>query len=348
MPTVFGDIETCSQRNLKACGAFIYATDPSTDVLCLCYAVDNGDIQVWKPGNPVPAPFANPADYDPFVWDNWHFDREIYTRILVPRYGFTPIPLERQDCAQRLALANAYPAELDLRCEALGVPYRKDPEARKAMLRLSRLPTGEPTKKKRKKPKPADPAQYERDLALLGERCKGDVAATRACYNSPLLKPLSPDERLQLLLDAKVNTHGVCANIPFLEAAHALAVKERNAVNVRLNELTAGVVTSVFQRDKIIKAINARGHTLTSLTKRSVSATLVHKPEDYVRELLTLRQRGAFNSVQKFKKLMAFADPGDHRIRGALRIYGAGTGRWSSIGAQLHNLKRNDAELPAN
>src|SRR5262245_18203475 len=347
MPTVFGDIETCSQRNLKACGAFIYATDPSTDVLCLCYAVDDGNIQVWKPGDPVPAPFANPADYDPFVWDNWHFDREIYTRILVPRYGFTPIPLERQDCAQRLALANAYPAELDLRCEALGVPYRKDPEARKAMLRLSRLPTGEPTKKKRKKPKPADPAQYERDLALLGERCKGDVAATRACYNSPLLKPLSPDERLQLLLDAKVNTHGVCANIPFLEAARTLAVKERNAVNVRLNELTAGVVTSVFQRDKIIKAINARGHTMTSLTKRAVSATLAHKPEDYVHELLTLRQKGAFNSVQKFKKLLAFADPGDHRIRGALRIYGASTGRWSSIGAQLHNLKRNDAELPA-
>ena len=67
-----------------------------------------------------------------------------------------------------------------------------------------------------------------------------------------------------------------------------------------------------------------------------------------VRELLTLRQRGAFNSVEKLKKIRAFADSPDHRVRGVLRYHGAHTGRWSSIGVQLHNLPRNDAELPAN
>jgi hypothetical protein len=51
--------------------------------------------------------------------------------------------------------------------------------------------------------------------------------------------------------------------------------------------------------------------------------------------------------MTKFKKLLAFSDPEDHRIRGSLRFHGAGPGRWSSIGAQLHNLPRNDAELPA-
>ena len=343
---VFGDIETCSRRNLKECGAFIHAADPSTDVLCLCYAIGDGEVQVWKPGDPVPAPFVNPADYGPFVWDNWHFDREIYAHILVPRYGFTPIPLEQQDCAQRLALANAYPAELGLRCEALGLPYRKDKAARMAMLRLSRLPSTEASAKKRRK-KPEDPAARERDLALLVERCKGDVAATRACYKDPRLRAQSPEERRLLLLDAKINARGVCANIPLLEAAHALAVKERNAINVRLNELTAGVVTSVSQCSRIMQLVNERGHHMTTLGKRSVAATLARKPEDFVRELLALRQKGAFDSVRKFKKLMAFADPSDHRIRGALRIYGTGHGRWTSLGAQLHNLKRNDAELPA-
>ena len=61
-----------------------------------------------------------------------------------------------------------------------------------------------------------------------------------------------------------------------------------------------------------------------------------------MRELLELRQRGAFASTRKFKKLLDFANPNDHRIRGSLRIYGAGPGRWSSVGAQLHNLPRND------
>jgi len=354
MPATVGDIETHSRCNLKECGAFIYATDPSTDVICLCYAVGDGEIHVWKPGDPVPAPFINPTDYSPFIWDNWTFDAQIYAHVLVKRYGFAPIPIERQDCAQRLALANGYPPELDRRCEALGVPYRKDPEARKAMLRIARLPVEDSAKKKRKKTKPVDPAQYERDLALTIERCKTDVAATRACcghtrpgHNDLSLRPLSPQERRILQLDAKINARGVHSNIPFLEAARAFAIWERNAVNVRLNELTAGVVTSVFQRDRILKMINDRGHNLTGLTKRSVTAALAHKPEDFVRELLTLRQKGAYTSAQRIKKILAFTDPNDRRIRGVLRYHGAHTGRWSSIGCNLHNLPRNDAELPA-
>src|SRR5262245_26190284 len=219
------------------------------------------------PGDPPPEPFINPTAYK-FVADNWTFENVILRLKLIPQYGFVPIPIENQDCAQRLALANAYPAELGLRCEALGLPYRKDPEARKAMLRLSRPQTA----KKRKKP--VDPAARERDLALLLERGKSDVTATRAAYNFPRLRPLLPEERLQLLHDATINTRGVHANLPFLEAAHAFAVQERNAVNTRLNELTAGVITSVNQVAKIIEAVNARGHGMTSLTKRSVVAIL--------------------------------------------------------------------------
>src|SRR5215813_13328087 len=314
MLPVFGDIETYSQCSLKEHGAHIYAADPSTDVYFLCFAIGDGDIQAWMRGDPVPEPYANFTSYGPFVWDGWPFDPLIYANILVKRYGFPPIPLENQDCAQRLALANAFPAELGLRCEALGLPYKKDPEARKAMLRLSRPPTA----KKRKKLE--DPAARERDLALSLERCKTDVASTRAAYNSPRLRPLPPEERQQLLLDAQINARGVGANVPFLEAMHTLAVQERNAVNVRLNELTAGVVTSVDQVQRIKDAINARGHGMATLDKRAVATTLAHKPDAFVRELLELRQRGAYASVRMAKRLLAHADPADGRIRGALRI----------------------------
>src|SRR5215813_9279746 len=232
MLPVFGDIETYSQCSLKEHGAHIYATDPSTDVYFLGFAVGDGDIQTWMRGDPVPEPYANFTNYRPFVWDGWPFDPLIYTNILVKRYGFPSIPLENQDCAQRLALANAYPAELGLRCEALGLPYRKDPEARRAMLRLSRPQTA----KKRKKPE--DPAAQERDLALLLERCKNDVETTRACYNHPRLRPLPPEERRLLLTDWTINARGICANTPFLEAADALAHKELANINARVSVLT--------------------------------------------------------------------------------------------------------------
>jgi DNA polymerase len=337
---LYWDVETYSQCSLKERGAHVYASDPTTGIHFFCWAMDDGEVQTWRPGDPVPAPFTNPTRYT-FVSDNWEFERAIHAHILVKRYGFPPIPIANQDCAQRRALAHAFPAELGLRCEALGLPYRKDPEARRAMLRLSRPQTA----KKRKKPE--DPAAREHDLALLHKRCLSDVAATRAAHNSPQLQPLIPEERAQLLLDAEINGRGICANIPFLEAMRALAVKERNAVNARLNELSMGVITSVDQVARIRDAVNARGHAMTSLTKRSVAATLAHNPDETVRELLTLRQRGAYASVRMAKRLLGYADPTDSRIRGWGRIYGAGPGRWSSPGPQLHNLKRNDAEYPA-
>jgi DNA polymerase len=339
MKMVTWDIETFSDISLKDHGAHIYARHPSTGAHFLCFAVDGGEVQTWRPGDPVPEVFADPAGRR-FVSHNWTFENAILRDVLIPRCGFVSIPWESQDCAMRLALSSAYPAELGLCCEALGLPYRKDPEARKAMLRLSRPQTA------KKRRKPTDPAERERDLALLLERCKGDVAATRAVYQSPLLRPLPPEERELLLLDAKINECGVCANIPFLEAVRDLAVTERNAVNLRLNELTAGVVTSVDQVARIKEAIDSRGHVMTTLDKRSVAATLAHNPDNYVRELLQLRQRGAYASVRMAKRLLGYADPADGRIRGALRIYGAGPGRWSSPGPQLHNLRRNDSGFP--
>ena len=170
MQTIIWDIETFSDVSLKEHGAHIYAQHPSTGVHFLCFAVDNGQVETWRPGDPVPEAFADPSGFT-FVSFNWTFENAILQHKLIPDHGFIPIPIENQDCAQRLALANAYPAELGLRCEALGLPYRKDPEARRAMLRLSRPQTA----KKRKKPE--DPAARERDLTLLLERCQNDVNA---------------------------------------------------------------------------------------------------------------------------------------------------------------------------
>jgi hypothetical protein len=48
MPKLFWDIETKSTVNLYDSGAHIYASDPSTKIICLCWAVDDGDVQVWR------------------------------------------------------------------------------------------------------------------------------------------------------------------------------------------------------------------------------------------------------------------------------------------------------------
>jgi hypothetical protein len=51
---LFHDIETRSKVDLKGVGAYKYAADPSTEVLCVAYAVDDEPTQLWIPGDPVP------------------------------------------------------------------------------------------------------------------------------------------------------------------------------------------------------------------------------------------------------------------------------------------------------
>ena len=56
--TLHRDYETRSNANLPKVGVDKYAADPSTEVLCAAYAVDDGPVQLWLPGRePIPAEF---------------------------------------------------------------------------------------------------------------------------------------------------------------------------------------------------------------------------------------------------------------------------------------------------
>src|SRR5690606_21504038 len=50
------DLETASEVDLKQCGIDVYARHPSTRVLMLAYAVDDGAVHQWFPHEgPMPA-----------------------------------------------------------------------------------------------------------------------------------------------------------------------------------------------------------------------------------------------------------------------------------------------------
>ena len=55
------DFETRSKADLKKVGAAVYAADPSTEITWLAYAVDDGPVQQWRPGDPVPAAWFEAA-----------------------------------------------------------------------------------------------------------------------------------------------------------------------------------------------------------------------------------------------------------------------------------------------
>jgi hypothetical protein len=85
-----------------------------------------------------------------------------------------------------------------------------------------------------------DPNKFK----LLCERCKLDVITTRAVWQSPKLKQLSGTERRYQLEDLAINDRGIRLDRAFATAARDLAINERIAIGLKLQELTHGTITS--------------------------------------------------------------------------------------------------------
>jgi DNA polymerase len=335
MPKIFFDIESRSAVSLEDAGVSRYASDPSTDILCVTYVIDDGEPQIWLPGQPIPEDIIAVTKQNPdWIAHNIMFDRTLMTHVVQVRYGWPEIPLERQICTMSLALANALPGALDKAAAALGLPLRKDPVGYRLMRKMSRpLP--------RRKNDPADlirwyePKPEEREL--FHDYAKRDPVLSRLLYQT--LLPLPPSEQAQFVHDAVVNERGFHVDVALAQAARNIAHSERLAINAEIAAHTEGEITSAHQRDRIVTFVRRHGHAITSLTKRSVSAILAHEPCDAVRRLLELRREGARASVQKLDRLLASVD-NDHRLRATLRYLATSTGRWSGRGYQPQNLKK--------
>src|SRR3974377_13404 len=92
---LYRDIETHSTLDLTDVGSWRYAGDPSTDIWCVAYAIDDGPVQVWIPGQAIPEEFhvaAREPDWL-IVAHNDAFESAIEQRILAPRFGWPLTPI---------------------------------------------------------------------------------------------------------------------------------------------------------------------------------------------------------------------------------------------------------------
>ena len=323
------DFETRSTCDLLAAGAWRYAADPSTEVLCCAYAVDDEPVQLWAPGNPIPLEFVEAA-----AGPNWliashnnQFELAIETHVLRPRVGWPLIPLERRRCSMAAALASALPGSLEGAVAALRLPHRKDADGHRVMKQMAKPQKGAGWID--------GPERRER----LHRYCVADVEAERGLFHA--VRPLSPEEQALWVLDAEINARGFHVDVELARAAQKIVRQEQAAIDAEISELTNGAITKAGQVGKIQAFVHERGHQLKGLTKRSVSAVLAREePAEDVRRLLELRSEGARASVRKLElALLAGADI-DGRLRGTLKYWGAATGRWSGRGFQPQNLKR--------
>ena len=339
MTKLWLDFETRSRCDLKSKGVYNYAQDASTDVLCMSYAFDDGEVQTWLPHQEFPEAVRNHKGL--IYAHNAAFERLIFWYVLQINFE-----LEQFYCTATQARANCAPGSLEDVGRFAGADMRKDHRGSQ-LIRLLSVPQAN--------------GQFREDAALMAEMvryCEQDVRAMRAI--SQALRPLSDVELQDYHVNERINDRGILVDVPLCHAAVKFAADEAVEIQQIVTEVTEGVITSVRSpkmREWVLERVGDEAKKLMwtgekySIDK-NVRANLLamENPDEVppdVAEVIQCADDLWASSVAKFSRLAQLADEEDHRVRGALVFAGgSATGRASSYGAQVHNFPRKSAKEP--
>ena len=323
---IWVDFETKSACDLKSAGVYNYAQSLSTEVLCMAYAYDDGEVQLWT-GGPLPD-FAGHQ----IRAHNAAFERLIFWYVLQQDY-----PLEQFYCTAAQTRANCAPGSLEDAGRFAGASMRKDHRGGH-LVRQCCIP-------------PYNTAL----LPELFEYCAQDVRAMRAISQG--MRGLSDDELLDYHVSERINDRGVLVDVELARSAVRYASAELVEIQDSVAKVTQGAVTSV-RSPKMRQWVQARvsPEQLKLMTvedkisiDKAVRANLLacDDLDPDVREVVQSADDLWASSVAKFARMAALADEEDHRVRGAFVFNGgAATGRLSSYGLQVHNFTRKCAKEP--
>ncbi len=341
LPICLVDFETRSYLNVKHVGAWRYAEDPTTEILCLGYKFSNGKRNpIWVPGLPFPQEIIDHILAGGFFEaHNVQFERAIWKFKLKP-LGI-PVPVKWKDTLA-VGAYRGIPLALDKAGDALHLPIQKDKRGKYLLNTLSMPKWG--TK--------AEPDRiYREDFDLMDELyeyCLDDVDSEECLGDT--LGELPPPEYGLWILDQKINQRGVRLDVEAVEAALEVTKNVEVALNGELRKITNGEVDRATQRDRMIKWFHSQNLHLDDLKKETLEALLTqdkdggyprldgHSPR--VIRALEIRGQLARTSTRKLEKMMMTVSE-DGRVRGLLQYHGAGTtGRWSGRLIQPQNFPR--------
>ena len=349
-PYVVIDFETASKVDLKKAGAWRYAEDGDTVVLCLAY-LPAGETEpyCWTPEDYFAAEHLRALVEDPEVWfiaHNAAFEKAIWRNIMMPRYGFPDIPNERWHDTMAVCAMKRLPLEMGHAAKALGLHEAKDAEGRALVLKIS--------------------ARYRKtgvfvcDEATLDRVCSyciQDVRAEMALHLA--IGGLPPGERQVWLLDQAINERGVALDQDFVASSQTVLDLALPALKAEFKSI---VGCNHGQRQKVLDWLRWEENVdIKDMTKKTVDE-LIGKDEEEdddvdqedngreggdnlpalsggARRALALRKLVRSTSVTKLQR-MAGCVGSDGRARGLLQYHGAGTGRWAGRLFQPQNFPR--------
>lgn len=331
------DFETRSVADLKKVGAWNYSKHPTTEILCMAYKLPGQDVDIWTPDRGFPSSLVDHIKKKRLIEaHNVLFEIVHWLHIGEVKHGFPKVEMNQWRCSAALAARYGLPRTLWGAGKALRLPFQKDMDGHKLMLKMS---------KPRNIKKPGLHWHEDlNDLLRLYEYCKADVMAEYAI--SEHLPPLSEYELRIFQVTLEMNLRGIYCDIELSKASIEIMGELKKEAEKELYTLTDGAVDAVTKREKLYDWVNLQGYPIENLQKSSVEIALSDgNCPPKVKRALQLRYDFGKSSVSKYDAMLLRADSEDHRIRDHLRYHGAHTGRHAGQGIQSQNFFRPDWRL---
>jgi len=370
------DFETYSETDLTKVGVWKYAEHPSTEILCMSYSVNNGEVRHIRqdtnmtssveivrsvngelrhirPDISMPLPIElvklinNGCKLR--AW-NANFERAIWELVAVKRLNWPPVAIHQWIDDMAIAAYFSYPLSLE-RCGAalkrcgksLGLPieHLKDVKGTLLINRFSK-----PRKPTKNDPRirilpTDDPIKFNEFV----DYCDQDVRAQQAIVKALPRQNLPEAEQKAWELDSLINSKGLNIDVEMAQGAIKLMAKHEESLLKEFSELTNGEVTSVKQTAKFLIWLSSQGTYIPDLKKETVHNKLnnVNACKDLTpktERALRIRQELGLASVAKYKKMLEAACI-DGRVRGTIQFMGATrTGRFAGRLIQIQNFPK--------
>ena len=335
MPVLHLDIETYSDLDLPEVGLYRYASDPSTEILMLGWAIDDGPVELLDP-IPSTMPRSWPVRLIQALRDpttivcafNAQFERVMLRDCLK-----IDIPIERWHCTMVHGFALGFSGGLGAQAQAVGVDQQKMEEGRKLIQRFSKPQPD--NRKVRRWTRDNDPENW----ALFGAYCRQDVETERALQEFYDQYPLPDQVWADWELDQLINDRGLPVDRRLVDQALLYADETRKSLLDEIYDLTG--LQNPNSNTQLLAWLQDHGLDIDNLQAATVARKLKSKSTGPLcRRVLELKQQLAKSSVSKFDAFAAATDR-DDRIRGTLQYLGASrTGRWGGRLIQPQNFPR--------
>lgn len=326
------DFETRAVTDLKARGRKNYMEDPTFRIVLIGYKLDDKPTEVIE--------FPTKQQLSHILQNTSLLAHNALFEVGALDNSSYQIKLDIRRIKDTMVQAQYFgvPPSLAEAAEFLKLPFQKQTIG-KELIKLFTRPI--PDKVKERLGLPAEkifwePEDKPKEWASFKEYVAYDVETTYALHKA--LPDLPEHVWREWQIHYNINTRGVGVDVDFVSQAIADMEAEKVEALETLKTMTSLANPASNAQMKSWLATFA-GIEAESLTKDTIPVIIENTNSPYVKKVLELYSKLTKTSTAKYQKFLDLMNK-EHKIYDILNFYGARTGRWSSWGVQLHNMKR--------